>query len=222
MPSLLPGLWFRALESFADLNLLNSSSPVPERGEPFAMMLLAEVDQPGVPFMIPARDTPFRNQLTMSFEQFLAVVRTFEHEGVEYILVGGVAVNIHGIVRTTEDIDFFVRPTPANVERIRAALRSLWSDPHIEEITAEDLAGAYPTIRYGPPAGDITIDLMAGLGTAWRFDDLESERRDFGGTSVRVATPTTLFKMKRSTVRPRDHADALLLRERFKLEEEQD
>jgi hypothetical protein len=158
----------------------------------------------------------------MSFDQFLAVIRAFEREGVEYILVGGVAVNIHGIVRTTEDVDFFVRATPANVERIRAALRSLWSDPHIAEITAEDLAGEYQTIRYGPPSGDITIDLLAGLGTAWQFDDLQSERLEFGGTSIRVATPATLFKMKRSTVRPRDHADALLLRERFNLEEEQD
>lgn len=46
----------------------------------------------------------------MSFEQFLAVIRAFEHERVEYVLVGGVAVNVHGIVRTTEDIDFFVAP----------------------------------------------------------------------------------------------------------------
>ena len=137
----------------------------------------------------------------MSFDQFLAVIRAFEREGVEYVLVGGVAVNIHGIVRTTEDIDFFVRPSEENVERIRKALRSLWPDPHIEEITAWDLAGAYPTVRYGPPNGDIIIDLLAGLGTDWRFDDLDSGRHEFGGVMVRVATPATLFKMKRGTVR---------------------
>ena len=103
----------------------------------------------------------------MSFDQFLEVIRAFERERVEYILVGGVAVDIHGIVRATEDVDFFVRPTATNVERIRAALRSLWDDPHIAEITAADLAGDYPTIRYGPPAGSILIDLLAGLGTAF-------------------------------------------------------
>ena len=157
----------------------------------------------------------------MSFDQFLAVIRAFEREGVEYILVGGVAVNVHGIVRTTEDVDFFVRPTPENVQRIRAALHLLWSDPHIDEITAEDLAGTYPTIRYGPPEGDITIDLLAGLGTAWRFDDLESERREVGGTSIRVATPATLFRMTRTTGRASDQADALLLRERFGLKDEE-
>jgi hypothetical protein len=82
-----------------------------------------------------------------------------------------------------------------------------------------DLAGAYPTVRYGPPNGDIIIDLLAGLGTDWRFDDLDSGRHEFGGVMVRVATPATLFKMKRGTVRARDHSDALLLKERFRLTE---
>ena len=156
----------------------------------------------------------------MSFDQFLAVIRAFEREHVEYVLVGGVAVNVHGIVRATEDIDFFIRPTEVNVARIRTALRSIWPDPHIDEITAADLAGDYPTVRYGPPTGDIVIDLLAGLGTAWHFDDLESEVREFGGVPVRVATPATLVRMKRGTIRPRDHADAALLRQRFNLEED--
>jgi hypothetical protein len=51
----------------------------------------------------------------MSVDQFLAVLRAFARERVEYVLVGGVAVNIHGIVRTTEGIDFFVHPTEENV-----------------------------------------------------------------------------------------------------------
>lgn len=154
----------------------------------------------------------------MSLDQFLAVIRAFEREGVEYVLVGGVAVNVHGIVRTTEDVDFFVRPTADNVERIRAALRSLWDDPDIDQITADDLAGSYPTIRYGPPDGTIIVDLLAGLGTAFRFEDLEGERRAFGGVTVNVATPSTLIRMKEGTLRPRDRADAALLRERFGLE----
>ena len=81
----------------------------------------------------------------MSFDQFVAVIRAFERERVEYVLVGG--VDVHGIVRTTEDVDFFVRPTPENVERIRAALRSLWADPHIEESPLPILPA--PARRFG-------------------------------------------------------------------------
>lgn len=87
----------------------------------------------------------------MSFDQFLAVLQAFAGERVDDVLVGGVAVNIHGIVRSTEGIDFFVPSTEENVARIRAARRSIWPDPHIDEITATDLAGSYPTVRYGPP-----------------------------------------------------------------------
>lgn len=158
----------------------------------------------------------------MSFDQFLHVLRAFQRHGVDYIVVGGVAVNLHGIVRATEDIDLFVRPTEENVARIRSALREIWDDPQIDEITAADLAGTYPTIRYGPPTGDIVIDLLAGLGTTWRFDDLECEVHQVVGVPVRVATPQTLYRMKRKTLRPLDQSDAAILRERFGLTDRPD
>ena len=40
------------------------------------------------------------------------------------------------------------------------------------------------------------------------------------GIRVRVATPRMLYRMKRDTVRPQDKVDALVLRERFDLEDE--
>ncbi|NOT30244.1 MAG: hypothetical protein HOP15_07340 [Planctomycetes bacterium] len=85
----------------------------------------------------------------MDFGRFLDILRAFEQAQVEYVLVGGVAVNLHGIVRATEVIDFVVRAGPANIERLKAALRSLWSDPEIDQIRAEDFE-TYPTLRYGP------------------------------------------------------------------------
>ena len=48
-------------------------------------------------------------------------------------------------------MDIFVCPAPANIERLKQALHSVWDDPDIEQITAEDLAGEYPTVRYVPP-----------------------------------------------------------------------
>ena len=158
----------------------------------------------------------------MIFEQFVAVIRAFEREGVEYVLVGGVAVNVHGIVRTTEDVDFFVRPTPENVARHPRGARPPSGRTHTSRRSGpKTWHGAYPTVRYGPPEGDILIDLLAGLGTAFRFEDLESERRRFGDVTVTVATPAMLWKMKRGTMRPRDQADAVLLRERFQLSDDE-
>lgn len=153
----------------------------------------------------------------MEFGRFLDVIRAFERAGVEYILVGGVAVNLHGIARATEDIDFFVRSEPENVERLKTALKSLWSDPEIDQIRAEDFK-AYPTLRYGPPKENFVIDVLTRLGTAFRFEDLVSEVVTIEGTPVRVATPETLVRMKRSTLRPIDKADAAALAKMFRIE----
>jgi hypothetical protein len=146
----------------------------------------------------------------MEFDRFLDVIRAFEREGVDYVLVGGVAVNLHGIARATEDIDFFVRPDAANIERLKRSLRSLWDDPEIEEIRIEDFE-EYPTLRYGPPGEELVIDILTRLGTAFSFADMESETVEIEGVGIKVATPRTLVRMKRNTLRPIDKADAAAL-----------
>ena len=155
----------------------------------------------------------------MDFEDFLSLLRALEQHGVDYVLVGAAALGVHGLVRATEDIDLFVRPEAQNVEALKRALRSVWSDPEIDQISAQDLAGEYPTIRYVPPCGTPVIDLISHLGTAFRFEDLEAETVVLEGVPVHVATPRTLYRMKRDTVRPIDRADAQALRERFRLED---
>ncbi len=142
---------------------------------------------------------------------------SLERERVEYVLVGGLALLVHGLGRTTEDIDLFVAPGEENTARLRAALSAVFHDPEIAEISAEDLAGEYGVVRYGPPAHDFLIDLLVRIGEMFRYSDLEWERKDFDGVSVRVATPLTLFRMKRGTARELDRADAEQLRRKFAL-----
>jgi hypothetical protein len=156
----------------------------------------------------------------VEYDQIRAVLSAFEREGVEYVIFGGVALNLQGLARATEDLDVFVAPTEDNVRRLRAALMSVFEDAHIEEITAEDLLGSYPAVQYVPPDGSFYIDILSRLGNAFRFEDLESERVDFDGLTVSVVTPETLYRMKKGTVRPRDRADADRLRRRFGFQEE--
>jgi len=156
----------------------------------------------------------------VDFENLLAILKAFDCEQVDYILVGGVALNMHGIIRVTEDVDFFIRPTPENVERVKRALRSVWNDPEIDTISEEDVCGQYPTIRYGPPGEEFVVDLLSRLGEAFRFDDLESQEIDVEGVKARVATPETLYRMKKDTLRPIDRADAATLKEKFRIKDE--
>jgi predicted nucleotidyltransferase len=156
----------------------------------------------------------------MDFEKFLLLLRELEQHQVEYVLIGGVALNLHGIVRATEDIDLFVRPDEENIERVRQALRAIWADPDVEQITATDLAGEYSTVRYGPPEEEFVIDFLSRLGSAFQFDDIQAETIEIEGTRVKLATPLMLYRMKRNTMRLIDRADAVALREKFNLPDE--
>jgi hypothetical protein len=100
------------------------------------------------------------------------------------------------------------------------ALRSVFDDPSIDEISSHDLAGDYPAIQYVPPTGDFSIDILARLGEMFRFEELEWEEVVVDDIRVRVATPQTLYRMKRDTVRPLDQIDARALREYFDITEE--
>ena len=120
----------------------------------------------------------------------------------------------------TEDLDIFVAPERENIERLKAALRSVFNDPAIEEITADDLLGDYPAVQYVPPEGTFHLDILTRLGEAFRFEDLTAERLDFDGLTVSVATPETLYRMKKDTIRTKDRADAEALRRRFRLGED--
>ena len=156
----------------------------------------------------------------MNLDKLVQIVQAFNRDGVEYIVFGGAAVNLHGLFRATEDVDFFVRPAPENVARIKRALRSIWDDPQIDEIRDDDMIGDYPSARYGPPDEDFDIDLVSRLGEAFQYDDLEFEIHDIEGVEIRVATPATLYRMKRDTVRFKDRDDAMKLKQKFKLPED--
>ena len=155
------------------------------------------------------------------FAKTLEVIARLNDEGVHYAVIGGVALNVHGLVRATEVLDIFVKPTEANVTALRRALRKVWDDPSIDEITAEDLCGDYPAIRYGPPDGSLPLDILARLGEFAAYDDLKVEDIEVEGVSLRVATPRTLLWLKAGTVRPRDHQDALALAAVFDLDLEE-
>jgi Nucleotidyl transferase AbiEii toxin, Type IV TA system len=70
-----------------------------------------------------------KRQLTPEFREFLACLN---RAGVEYLLVGGYAVNHYGYHRFTEDIDFWIAVSDQNFDRLLEAIRGFFG---------EDLAG---------------------------------------------------------------------------------
>jgi hypothetical protein len=151
----------------------------------------------------------------------MRVLRAFEAEGLDYVLIGAAAMGFHGLVRATEDLDLFIRATPDNIEKLRAALRLAYEgDPNIDDISSTDLLGEYPAVRYVPPTGDLYFDVMTRLGEVASFETVDAEVKEVDGTQVRVATPAALYQLKKGTVRALDRTDAAALQQRFGLKDE--
>ena len=67
-------------------------------------------------------------------ENLLEFWQLLNHFKVRYIMVGGVAVNLHGYSRTTEDIDIWIKDTKANRKKLGLAFAKFGYD----EINLED------------------------------------------------------------------------------------
>lgn len=55
-------------------------------------------------------------------QDFKELFRLLNAKGVEYLLIGGYAVIIHGYVRNTSDLDISISNSPENIERCKEAL----------------------------------------------------------------------------------------------------
>jgi hypothetical protein len=140
---------------------------------------------------------------------FAALVRRLQEADVEFILVGGLAANVHGSARATYDIDIVYRRSADNLDRLVRALNPV--KPY--------LRGAPPglpfvfdaqTIRRGlnftltTAIGD--IDVLGEVTGAGSYDALLplSERIELFGRNCQCVTLPTLIRLKRAAGRPKD------------------
>jgi hypothetical protein len=71
------------------------------------------------------------------FFELLRVLREYE---VEFVLIGGFAVGLHGYVRATKDIDIVPAPDPENLSRLWNALTDLEAQPaELEDFRPEEM-----------------------------------------------------------------------------------
>ena len=90
--------------------------------------------------------------LPPDFKEFL---RLLNAHSVEYLLIGGYAVNYHGYPRATADMDIWVAAQPANAERVVAALKEFGFD--LPDLSAELFLRPWQIVRLGTPPVRIEI-----------------------------------------------------------------
>jgi predicted nucleotidyltransferase len=135
------------------------------------------------------------------------------HEAkVDFILVGGLAVNAWGYLRATRDVDLVPDPSSENLARLGTLLIGLGGKVEV----GERLLDA-PAIRTFLRTGDRTlvvtnlgrVDVLQGLPQvpAFRALDEQATEVDIDGLVVKVCSLDDLLAMKRASDRPRDRDD---------------
>jgi predicted nucleotidyltransferase len=133
------------------------------------------------------------------------LLRLFEEHGVQYALVGGHAVNFYGYVRTTQDMDLLVLPTVENAEKVMDALSEFgFGGAGIPRKFFEREKGV---VHLG--AEPNRIDLLTSLKGVDNKRILDgSYLVEIEGVAVNIIALEDLLRVKRSSDRPRDLADA--------------
>jgi hypothetical protein len=135
---------------------------------------------------------------------FLDFVHALNANGVEYLLVGGYAVGVHGYVRATVDIDFFYRRTTENVTRVLAALQEFGAP--LVVLDRAHLEAPDTITAFGEPP--MRIDLLSSVSGV-SFDEATVGRllvRVDDGV-LPVIGRAALLANKRASGRPKDRHD---------------
>lgn len=143
--------------------------------------------------------------LQSDLREFIGLLNSLK---VEYLVVGGHAVAFHGHPRFTGDIDFFVRATGENAERILRVLDAFGFGSL--GITAADLTEPGQVIQLGRPPN--RIDILTSI-SGIDFDSAWTSRApaDLDGHAVNFIGAEGLLKNKLASGRPKDLADAAKL-----------
>ena len=155
------------------------------------------------------------------------IMESLDREGVRFLVAGGLAVNAHGLLRATADVDIVIRLAPENITRTFTALGALGFRPLVP-VTTE--AFSDPQTRAGWIAEKgmrvlqfhsdahrtVTVDVFVEEPFPFDEEYARSLAKELsGGVVVRFVSLPTLLRMKEAAGRPQDLADIAQLRQRL-------
>ena len=139
--------------------------------------------------------------LPPDFKEFLRLLNAYK---VEYLLIGGYAVNYHGYPRATADMDIWVAVHPANADRLVAALREFGFD--LPDLSPELFLQQWQIIRLGiPPVRIEIVTTISGVDFAECYPKRVEDAID--GVPVNLIDLYHLKLNKKASGRHQDLAD---------------
>ena len=149
---------------------------------------------------------------------YLDLFRALQDERVDYVVIGGLAMNLHGVERATMDVDLVLAMDEANLRRFLSAAKRLDLKPLLPvplealcDATQLDtwvrekhlIAFSLHCISRNAPSVDIIVR------PAVPFEDMHRNRieKDIGGVRFQLASMEDLVTLKTGTGRKQDASD---------------
>jgi len=148
--------------------------------------------------------------------------RALDDSGVRYVVVGGMAMVLHGHARLTLDVDLVIDLAPEPARKAVAALTELGYSPRVP-VAAEDFADAELRERWRLEKGmevfslwnpddpmsvvDLFVHHPIGFDELWA----RSQPARLGEVTVRIASIADLIRLKKLAGRPKDLEDVHFL-----------
>jgi hypothetical protein len=135
---------------------------------------------------------------------FSELLLAFNANEVEYLIVGAHALAAYGHVRATKDLDVWIRPSPANSERVLKAIAEFGAP--LGELTKTDFSTPGTIFQIG--MAPLRIDVITEIDGV-EFDQAWPARfeADFGDVPVFVISRQHLIANKKAVGRLQDLAD---------------
>jgi len=150
------------------------------------------------------------------------VFRELERRGVRYVVVGGVALVLHGVVRLTVDLDLMVHLEPTNLTEFVGAMERLGYRPRVP-VAASDFVDPNNRARWRSEKGMTVfsffhpsdhgklVDVFVDEPIPFQEVDVAKTVVEAGGLRIPVASIGHLKRLKAQAGRPQDLADIAAL-----------
>lgn len=141
-------------------------------------------------------------QIPRDFQEF---IRLLNRHGAEYLVVGGYAVAIHGYVRNTGDIDFFIALNSSNAQKMVDVFHEFGFN--MPELNKELFLAKGKIIRIG--AEPMRLEVLNQIDGV-EFSECYRNRKELqsDGIHINFIGLAELVKNKRATMRGKDKVDA--------------
>jgi predicted nucleotidyltransferase len=156
-------------------------------------------------------------------KDFLIFLEKLNDEGVEFVIVGGVAARLYGSTRLTHDVDVVPNLTPHSWRKTVECIWEMGGRPRIPE-SMESIADVrnvqtwitekgMQALNFRSEDGYVEIDLL--VAESGRFNSLKERATavEFRGKTYLIAAVDDLIAMKRAAGRPQDLLDIQELEE---------